>query len=156
MAARNAASVAPDLLLDSPSPVLFDEWQVVPTLWDQVRRAVDARAPTKGLYILTGSATPSDDVNRHSGAGRIAIIQMRPMSLMESGHSTGEASLKAVLADDKVAARDSGLTVPDLIDRSRQSPETTNHSQSPIVPLTCGFTDFQRRPTTPSVALLRR
>ena len=117
MAARNAASLAPDVLLDAPSPVLFDEWQVVPTLWDQVRRAVDDRAPAKGLYILTGSATPIEDVNRHSGAGRIATIQMRPMSLMESGHSTGEASLVAVLADDKVAARDAGLTVPDLIDR---------------------------------------
>ncbi len=117
MAARNAAHVAPDLLLDSPSPVLFDEWQVVPTLWDQVRRAVDDRTPRTGLYVLTGSATPSEDVNRHSGAGRIAIIQMRPMSLLESGHSTGEASLEAVMADAKVAARDSGLTVPDLIER---------------------------------------
>jgi predicted AAA+ superfamily ATPase len=114
---RTAASVAPDLLLDSPSPVLFDEWQVVPTLWDQIRRAVDDRAPAKGLYILTGSATPSEGVRRHSGAGRIAIIQMRPMSLMESGHSTGEASLKAVLADDKVTAQDSGLTVPAIIER---------------------------------------
>lgn len=115
--ARTAAEVAPDLLLDSAGPVLFDEWQVVPTLWDQVRRAVDDRAPAKGLYILTGSATPNEDVNRHSGAGRIATIQMRPMSLMESGHSTGQASFEAVLADDKVAAPDSGLTVPDVVDR---------------------------------------
>jgi predicted AAA+ superfamily ATPase len=116
-AARNAASVAPDLLLDSLSPVLLDEWQVVPTLWDQVRRAVDDRASAKGLYILTGSATPRDDVNRHSGAGRIAIIQMRPMALLESGHSTGQASLKALLDGDKVIAQDSGLTIPDIIDR---------------------------------------
>lgn len=116
-AARNAASVAPDLLLDSPSPVLIDEWQVVPTLWDQVRRAVDDRTPAKGLYILTGSATPSEDVNRHSGAGRIATIQMRPMSLMESGHSTGQASLEALLDDNKVSAQDSGLSVPAIIDR---------------------------------------
>jgi uncharacterized protein len=116
-AARNAASVAPELLLDSPGPVLFDEWQVVPTLWDHVRRNVDDRAPTKGLYILTGSATPRDDVNRHSGAGRIAIIQMRPMSLMETGHSTGTASLEAILAGDTVAAQDSGLAIPEIIDR---------------------------------------
>ena len=116
-AARNAANIAPDLLLDRPSPVLLDEWQVVPSLWDQVRRAVDDRAPTKGLYILTGSATPSEDVNRHSGAGRIATIYMRPMSLVESGHSTGQASLEAVLAGDKVIAQDPGLTVHDLIDR---------------------------------------
>ena len=115
--ARTAAGVAPELLLDSAGPVLFDEWQVVPTLWDQVRRAVDDRAPAKGLYLLTGSATPNEDVNRHSGAGRIATIQMRPMSLAESGHSTGQASLEAVLAEDAVAAQDSGLTVPALIDR---------------------------------------
>jgi predicted AAA+ superfamily ATPase len=84
---------------------------------NHVRRAVDDQAPAKGLYLLTGSATPRDDVNRHSGAGRIAIIQMRPMSLAESGHSTGQASLERILAGDKVTARDSGLTVPDLIDR---------------------------------------
>ncbi|GEP40384.1 ATPase AAA [Nocardioides psychrotolerans] len=116
-AARDVASVAPALLLDSATPVLFDEWQVVPSLWDQVRRSVDDRAPEKGLYILTGSATPREDVNRHSGAGRIAVVQMRPMSLMESGHSTGQASLKAVLDGDQVTAQDSGLTVPDVIDR---------------------------------------
>jgi len=116
-AAHNAASVAPELLLRRPSPVLFDEWRVVPALWDQVRRGVDDRAPNKGLYILTGSATPSDDISRHSGAGRIAVIQMRPMSLMESGHSTGQASLGAVLAGEQVTAQDPGLTVPDVIDR---------------------------------------
>ncbi len=116
-AARTAANVAPELLFEAPSPVLFDEWQVVPTLWDQVRRNVDDRAPSKGLYILTGSATPREDINRHSGAGRIAIIQMRPMSLMETGHSTAGASLEAILAGDTVAARDSGLTVPEIVDR---------------------------------------
>lgn len=116
-AARNAANVAPELLLDNPGPVLLDEWQLVPTVWDHVRRAVDDRAPAKGLYILTGSATPNDDVNRHSGAGRISVIQMRPMSLMESGHSSGAASLEAVLAGDKVSAKDSGLTIPAIIDR---------------------------------------
>lgn len=116
-AARTAASVAPELLLDEPGPVLLDEWQVAPTVWDHVRRTVDDRAPAKGLCILTGSATPDDDVNRHSGAGRISIIQMRPMSLMESGHSTGAASVESLLAGDTVSAKDSGLTIPDIIDR---------------------------------------
>lgn len=116
-AARIAATVAPSLLLDNPSPILLDEWQVVPSIWDHVRRAVDDRAPAKGLFILTGSATPNEDVNRHSGAGRIAVIQMRPMSLTESGHSTGQASLEAVLTGDSVTAGDSGLTIPDIIDR---------------------------------------
>jgi predicted AAA+ superfamily ATPase len=116
-AARSVASTAPELLFDNEPPVLFDEWQVVPSLWDQVRRAVDDRAPTKGLYLLTGSATPRDDVNRHSGAGRIAVIQMRPMSMMESGHSTGQASLESLLSGDTVAAQDAGLDVPAIVDR---------------------------------------
>ena len=111
-AARNAAGVAPALLLDNPRPVLLDEWQVVPSMWDHVRRGVDDLAPAKGLYILTGSATPNEDVSRHSGAGRIAVIQMRPMSLTESGHSTGQASLQSILAGDSVTAQDSGLTIP--------------------------------------------
>jgi hypothetical protein len=114
---QERATVAPDLLLDNPSPALFDEWQIVPTPWDQIRRAVDDRSPRKGQYVLTGSTNPGENVNRHSGAGRIAVIQMRPMSLMESGHSTGQVSLKAVLAGDKVAAQDSGVTFADLTDR---------------------------------------
>jgi uncharacterized protein len=76
-----------------------------------------SRAPSKGLYILTGSATLSEDVNGHSGAGRIAIIQMRPVSLRESGHASGDASLEAVMAGDDVTARDGGLTIPDIVDR---------------------------------------
>lgn len=116
-AARNAATYAPDLLLDSPGPVLLDEWQRAPALWDQVRRAVDDRSPEKGLFVLTGSATPRDDVNRHSGAGRIAVVQMRPMALWESGHSTGEASLAALMDGARVGGRDAGLSVPDIIHR---------------------------------------
>ncbi|MGL4745087.1 MAG: ATP-binding protein [Dermatophilaceae bacterium] len=116
-AARDAASVAPELLLDDPAPVLLDEWQLVPTLWDHVRRTVDDRSPAKGLFVLTGSATPRDDVSRHSGAGRIAVIQMRPMSLVESGHSTGVASLEVLMDGGPVAARDTGMSVPELVNR---------------------------------------
>ncbi|MCZ3388998.1 MAG: DUF4143 domain-containing protein [Actinomycetia bacterium] len=116
-AARGAAATAPSLLLDGDPPVLLDEWQLEPALWNHVRRAVDDRSPAKGLFILTGSATPSDDANRHSGAGRIATIQMRPMSLLETGHSTGEVSMAAVLDGGEVRALDAGLDVPKLIDR---------------------------------------
>ncbi len=87
---------APDVLFDNPTPILFDEWQVEPALWNRVRRQVDDRSD-KGLYILTGSSTPNDDATRHSGAGRFGVITMRPMSLTESGHSTGEVSLRALL-----------------------------------------------------------
>ena len=76
-------------------PRLIDEWQLVPEVWNAVRAAVDDRAEP-GQFILTGSATPADDLTRHSGAMRFLRISMRPMSLLESGHSTGVASLAAM------------------------------------------------------------
>ncbi len=90
---------APEQLFDNSPPILFDEWQVEPTLWNRVRRQIDDRSG-KGLSILTGSATPNDDATRHSGAGRFGVIRMRPMSLFESKHSNGEASLGALLAGE--------------------------------------------------------
>lgn len=116
-AARSAAQLAPELLLDSDPPVLLDEWQVEPGLWGHVRRAVDDRAPAKGLYVLTGSATPNDDAHRHSGAGRIAVIQMRPMTLFESGHSTGNVSFAALMDGKTPSAPDAGITVTGIVDR---------------------------------------
>ena len=95
-AVRSLIKNAPQQLFDNPTPILFDEWQVEPDIWNRVRRQVDDRQG-KGLYILTGSATPSEDATRHSGAGRFGVINMRPMSLFESGHSNGEVSLTALL-----------------------------------------------------------
>jgi predicted AAA+ superfamily ATPase len=115
--ARTAVQAAPQVLFDQPTPILFDEWQTAPDLWNLVRREVDDRAPARGSFILTGSATPNDDVNRHSGAGRIASLRMRPMSLFESGHSTGEVSLSTLFDGAAAAALDPGLTVPQLVDR---------------------------------------
>ncbi len=117
--ARATADLAPERLLDGPSPVLLDEWQTVPSLWEQVRRSVSDQAPTTGLHILTGSVVPDEDdvVVGHLVPTRIAVLQMRPLSLFESGHSTGDASLAELLAGDPIAADDPGLTVPDLVDR---------------------------------------
>ena len=109
-AARQAGLVDPSLVLAGETPRLLDEWQLVPALWNQVRRAVDADN-TKGRYILTGSAVPSDDVTRHTGAGRIARLRMRPLSLFEGGHSTGTVSLRALLDGEEPSAADTGLTV---------------------------------------------
>ena len=95
-AVRSLIKNAPQQLFDNPTPILFDEWQVEPDIWNRVRRQVDDRQG-KGLYILTGSATPNDDATRHSGAGRFGVINMRPMSLFESGHSNGDVSLSALL-----------------------------------------------------------
>ena len=115
--ARAAFAADPSLVLAGDPPVLLDEWQVEPTLWNHVRRSVDDRSPAKGLYILTGSAVPRDDVTRHSGAGRIATLRMRPMCLYESGHSTGDISLSALMAGQAPSSPDPGLTVRDIIDR---------------------------------------
>ncbi len=102
--ARTWVRLAPERLFDGPTPILFDEWQVEPTIWNKVRRQVDDR-DGKGLFILTGSATPTDDATRHSGAGRFSVMKMRPMSLFESGHSTGEMSLASLLRGERQRAR---------------------------------------------------
>ena len=89
------AMIKPSLLLDGDTPRLLDEWQLAPNLWDAVRYEVDARqAP--GQFILTGSASPSDDATRHSGTGRISRVLMRPMSLYESKESNGKVSLEGL------------------------------------------------------------
>jgi predicted AAA+ superfamily ATPase len=115
--ARASIELNPDYLFDRLTPILFDEWQVAPDLWNSVRHAVDDAGRARGLYLLTGSATPQDDTTRHSGAGRIATLQMRPMSLFESGHSTGEVSLGRLFDGDAQTGRDSGLTIPQLMER---------------------------------------
>ncbi len=89
---RKLAEMSPALVLEGETPRLIDEWQEVPPLWDAVRYKVD-QSGEKGQFILTGSATPNHKGILHSGAGRIARLRMRPMSLYESGDSTGRISL---------------------------------------------------------------
>lgn len=91
-----AADINPSKLLEGDIPRLIDEWQIAPKLWDAVRFEVDHRKGM-GQFILTGSAVPPDDDEIfHTGTGRFAWIKMRPMSLFESGESSGEISLKAM------------------------------------------------------------
>lgn len=90
---RALAEVSPALVLEGETPRLIDEWQEVPSLWDAVRYTVDQRSQ-KGQFILTGSATPKRKGVLHSGAGRIGKLRMRPMSLYESGDSSGKVSLQ--------------------------------------------------------------
>lgn len=115
-AARAALETLPDQLFTYPTPILFDEWQETPLLWNLVRRAVDDHAE-KGLYLLTGSARPRDDAPMHSGAGRIGRLRMRPMSLAEAGHSTAHVSLAALLAGDKPVADPVDMPIPELLSR---------------------------------------
>lgn len=91
-----AVDINPSKLLEGDTPRLIDEWQIAPKLWDAVRFEVDHRKEM-GQFILTGSAVPPDDDELfHTGTGRFAWIKMRPMSLFESGESTGEISLRAL------------------------------------------------------------
>lgn len=115
-AARRLAEVAPELLLEGPRPRLIDEWQLVDTIWDHVRRAVDD-AQRSGLFILTGSAVAPSNVSRHSGAGRIARLRMRPMSLAESGHSQGSVSLRQLMDGERPTSAPAELTIRDIADR---------------------------------------
>lgn len=93
--------INPNLLLQGEVPRLIDEWQIAPKLWDAVRYEIDHRN-AEGQFILTGSSVPAkmDDVT-HSGTGRFAWLLMRPMSLYESGESTGEVSLKDLFKETK-------------------------------------------------------
>lgn len=90
--AQLVAATDPGRLLDGETPRLLDEWQNAPGLWNRVRRECDDRA-LPGQFILTGSASPPDDITRHTGTGRIARVTMRPMSLWEMGASSGDVSL---------------------------------------------------------------
>lgn len=105
------ASVDITELLKGDQPRLIDEWQDAPKFWDAIRYDVD-HSEGLGHYILTGSAVPPDDRNErsgkkdivHSGTGRIVRVRMRPMSLWESGESSGEVSLSALFAGERLAA----------------------------------------------------
>ncbi|MCD8221139.1 MAG: DUF4143 domain-containing protein [Clostridiales bacterium] len=86
----------PRRLLKGAVPRLIDEWQLAPKLWDTIRFEVDHRGEL-GQFVLTGSAVPADTREiTHSGTGRFTWLTMRPMSLYESGESTGEVSLQSL------------------------------------------------------------
>ncbi|HWO83104.1 MAG TPA: DUF4143 domain-containing protein [Solirubrobacterales bacterium] len=111
--AREAAEINPGLVLSGETPRLIDEWQVEPSIWDHVRREVDMRGDP-GQFILAGSAQPTDEDTRHTGAGRISRLRMRTMSLSETGAGSGEVSLRPLLAGEKAEAADPGLELPDI------------------------------------------
>lgn len=90
-------------LLEGERPLLLDEWQVIPQLWDAVRYSVD-RSKSVGQFILTGSAVPLNGEEKekihHTGTGRITRVKMRPMSLFESGESNGGVSLEELFGNN--------------------------------------------------------
>ena len=95
--------MSPSIVLEGEKTRLLDEWQESPFLWDAVRFYVD-RNGKKGQFILTGSSTPRIKGILHSGAGRIARLRMRTMSLYEASHSTGDVSLES-LCNGQITAK---------------------------------------------------
>lgn len=112
-AARAMIDVDPAAVLEGSVPRLIDEWQTKPAIWNHVRRAVDMRG-APGQFILTGSAVPADDVTRHTGAGRLTRLRMRPMSLFEMGLSTGEISLASLLRQEPQRTGRSSISIREL------------------------------------------
>ncbi|MBR2408535.1 MAG: ATP-binding protein [Lachnospiraceae bacterium] len=112
---RKLAELSPGLVLEGDIPRLIDEWQEVPPLWDAVRYEVDKRAE-KGQFLLTGSATPNHKGIMHSGAGRIAKLRMRPMSLYESGNSSGAVSLSNILEGEVKPSMTGEVSLRQLLD----------------------------------------
>lgn len=86
----------PQLLLEGATPRLIDEWQEQPEIWNYVRHEVDQRK-LKGLFILTGSANPPENVRLHSGAGRFTVLQMDTMTWQELGYSSGTVKVSDLL-----------------------------------------------------------
>ena len=123
------ADVDPLLLLDGEKPLLIDEWQMAPELWDAVRYSVD-KTEGYGLYILTGSTIVDNSKINHKGVGRIHRLMMRPMSLYESGDSNGKISLVDLFNDKdvKINGITSDLSLHDLTFLASRGgwPETLN------------------------------
>jgi hypothetical protein len=109
-----------DRVVNGEPPILIDEWQLLPPVWDKVRRAVD-RDPAPGRFLLTGSASPSGK-GSHSGAGRIVTMRMRPMSLAERLPGTATVSLGSLLRGEggKIGGH-TGVTLEGYVDEILRS-----------------------------------
>ena len=113
--ALKMAELSPRRLLSGNAPRLIDEWQLAPQLWDAARFEVDHRPESLGQFIFTGSAVPPDPQKiHHTGTGRFSWLTMRPMSLWESGESSGSVSLKALFDDVKPDGDAETLTLESL------------------------------------------
>lgn len=115
-AARALNDLAPGQLLIGARPRLLDEWQIIPEVWDQVRRAVD-RESNPGQFILTGYATPADDHTRHTGAGRFMRQRMRTLSWWEHDPGFGAVSLSGLFEGERPAGEPDVLTFEEVLGR---------------------------------------
>ena len=113
-AQREIVAADPSVLTRLPGPVLVDEWQRLPEVWDHVRHAVDDGSPP-GHFIVAGSSAPRGAVV-HSGAGRVVPMRMRPLSMAERGIETPTVSLAALLAGDRDVDGTTELRLTDYVE----------------------------------------
>ena len=127
----NPAQMDANQVLIGNYPILVDEWQLVPHIWDCVSRKCD-EDKEKGKYILTGSATEKEKAIDHSGAGRICKLKMGTMSLFESGDSDGTVSLNDLFLNDKVKNHSTKeLTLENIADLILKGGWPENMDKSP-------------------------
>ena len=113
---KSLLEIDTEAALAGETPMLIDEWQTVPKLWDAVRYTVDHRH-AMGQFILTGSAVPDKDAEKereHSGTGRFAWLTMRPMTLFESGESNGTVSLGELFQAPEKILQKNALKLSDI------------------------------------------
>jgi len=110
---REVVEADDDYIMHVPHPVLIDEWQRLPQVWDRVKTAVDADS-TGGQFLLAGSASVGPGVQIHSGAGRIVSLRMRPLSIAERGLAEPTVSLRDLMAPTPTAiSGESSVTLRD-------------------------------------------
>jgi len=106
------AELTPETLLAGEVPRLVDEWQLAPSIWNSIRAEVDARG-LPGQFILTGSSAPVEDKTRHTGAGRMARLTLRPMTLSEQRSTTGQVSFADLFMKGATVGGMGGPDVPE-------------------------------------------
>lgn len=155
--ARRAIEVDPSLVLEGETPRLIDEWHLKPEIWNHIRRTVDERREP-GQFILTGSALPADDITRHTGAGRLSRLRMRPLTLYELGEATGELSLATLLEGHFAPVPDPGLEIPELAGRVAVGgwPGNLNLNEEQALQAVRDYLDEIRRADVPRVDETRR
>lgn len=110
---QTLATISKEEVLSGEKPILFDEWQEVPEIWDFIRLDIDDNNYF-GAYLLTGSTKKQNIITSHTGTGRINSVIMRPMSLFESGDSKGLISLKSLFDGNKIMPYKSDVTINDI------------------------------------------
>jgi uncharacterized protein len=136
-------ATAPNRLLIGETPRLIDEWQEFPKIWNYVRHEVDSRGMS-AQFILTGSANPVESVKLHSGAGRFAILDMRTMSWLEMGYSSGQVSLSDLFEGKPVMIEDEPTDLEHIVERMVKGgfPALLNKSLKQSATLHRGYVDL--------------